>query len=55
LGLKRNYLKRPGQDSSATELVEGEMGCDTRLVWEGETRQGKKSILLWEIRPKDLS
>jgi hypothetical protein len=55
LGLKRNYLKRPGQGSGATELVEGEMGRDARPVQEGETRWGKKSILAagnWAQRSK---
>jgi hypothetical protein len=43
LSLKRNYLKRQGQDSGATGLAEREMGHGARPEREGQMRREKKS------------
>jgi hypothetical protein len=54
LSLKINYLKGQGQDSSATRLVQREMGSGARPEREGEMRRGKKSRLMREVGPKEV-
>jgi hypothetical protein len=51
---KRNYQKRHGQGSSATDWHNGKMGHDTGPTWEGKMRWERKADWLQEIGPKDL-